>query len=233
MDYASYIPGASGIAGGLFGLFGGGSKDPSKAASPYFQQIPNAISPYYSPFINAGIGIQPHLQDQYADLLNQYGGQLSSNYSTLVNNPSDVYNKIAGQYQQSPGYKFQYDQAMNAANNAAASGGMAGSPQHQQQAATLAQNLASQDFNNYLSKALGLYGTGLEGEHQLFGTGLQGYQNIYNQGIGAANSMAEQIAQALAAQGSLAYAGQANKNQAQGSALGTLLGGIGSLFGIK
>lgn len=191
------------LGSGLAGLFGGGGEDPSKEANKYYSQIPGKLKPYFDPYINAG----------HSAL-----GQLQGQYGNLINDPNSIYNKLAGGYKESPGYQFQLGQGMNAVNNAAAAGGLLGSPQHQQHAATLTQGLANQDFNNYLSQVMGLYGQGLSGQQGLAGMGLQ-----------AGTSMADQIAQALAQQGALAYQGAANQNQSRGSMFGNLLGGAGLL----
>ncbi len=203
-DFGAY-GGLAGIGSGLAGLFGGGGKDPYDAAKGYYDKIPGTISPYFNPYIDAG-----------RSALSQTQGQ----FGNLINDPSGMYNKIAGGYHQSPGFQWQMGQGMNAAGNAAASGGMAGSPQHQQQAATMAEGLANQDFQNYMSQALGLYGTGLSG-----------MQNINQMGYNASDQLAGGLANNLQNQGNMAFAGQAAKNQSRGSSWGNIFGGIGSLLG--
>lgn len=68
----------------------------------------------------------------------------------------DAYNQISGQYQQSPGYQFKLQQALEAMNHAQASGGMLGSNQHQQESGMLANNIANQDFQDYFKNRMGL-----------------------------------------------------------------------------
>ncbi|HLX54778.1 MAG TPA: hypothetical protein VKR58_12590, partial [Aquella sp.] len=106
-------------------------------------------------------------------------------------------------------------QALQGGNQAAAAGGMAGSPQHEQQNMQLATNLGNQDYYNYLNPALGLYGAGLSGE-----------QNLFNTGYGASTDLATTLANLFGTQGSLSYAGGANQNQ---MGLGTLGLGAGVL----
>jgi hypothetical protein len=77
--------------------------------------------------------------------------------------PTALMQQIGGGYQASPGYQFQLGQAMKGIGQAAAAGGMAGSPMQQQQSGQVAQGLASQDYYNYLNRALGLYQTGAGG----------------------------------------------------------------------
>jgi hypothetical protein len=196
--------GLGGIGAGLGAMMMGGGKDPYGQASKYYDRIPDTLKPYFQPYINAGQGAM---------------GQLQGQYGNLVNDPSGFLKNLGQGYQQSPGYDWQMKQAQNAATNAAAAGGMAGSPQHQQQAAQLASNIANQDYYNYLQNALGVYGTGL-----------QGLQGINQMGFGASTGLGENLANSLMNQGNMAFSGQASRNQAQGSQWGDLLGGLGSLM---
>lgn len=197
------MSGLGSIGAGLGGLFMGGGEDPYKQASGYFDRIPDTLKPYFQPYINAGQGAM---------------GQLQGQYGNLINDPSAFLKNLGQGYQKSPGYDWQMKQAENAATNAAAAGGMAGSPQHQQQAAQLASNIANQDYYKYLQNALGVYGTGL-----------QGLQGLNQMGFGASTGLGENLANALMNQGNLAFSGQAAQNQQQGSMWGDLLGGIGAV----
>lgn len=134
-------------------------------------------------------------------------GDLNDEYGKLMH--GDVYDRLAGGYKQSPGYKYQLDQAMAAGNNAAAAGGKLGTLGHQQLSEETAQGIASQDFDKYMQGQLGLYGQGLGGS--------QDYAN-------ALSNMYGQQAQ-------YGYAGQAGKNQARGSNIGDIFGGIGGALG--
>ncbi len=245
--------GAGGVGSGLASLFMGGGGNPYDAASKYYNKIPGMISGYFNPYIQQGQQAGNQLQGQYGQLagnlpgLEQQYGKLSGmgqgvmdQYSHLMQDPNAVMNQIGGQYQSSPGYQWQLGQGMNAANNAAAAGGMAGSPQHQQQAAQMAEGLANQDYWNYMTHGLGLYGQGLQGATNLYGTGLQGQQGLYNSGLSGlqnqnalgfqgADQLAGGLASSLMNQGNLAYSGQAAQNQAQGQQWGNLFGGLGAL----
>lgn len=173
----------------IYDQFFGEKDNPEDAASKYLDQIPGTAKPYYDPFIKQGAQAGGVLKDQYGNLINDPGGKLS---------------KIGAGYTQSPGYQWNLNQALNAGTNAAAAGGMAGSPMHQQQAMETASGYASKDFNDYMKNALGLYGQGLEGE--------QGFQK---QGFGASTSLADLLANALQNKGTLAYEGQAAKNKGE------------------
>jgi hypothetical protein len=114
----------------------------------YYDEILKQLPQYFQPWIGAGQRQLPGLEQQF--------GQ-------LMNDPGAMYDKFAAGYKHSPGYDFQQREGQNAAMNAAAAGGMAGTPQHQQQAAQISEDIANQDFYNYISKVMGMYGMGLEG----------------------------------------------------------------------
>jgi len=162
-------------------------KNPADEASKYYDQIAGKTGQYFDPYNQAGQSQIPGLQEQYGKGMNDPGGLL---------------NEIGGSYKQSPGLNFAIQQALMGGNNAAAAGGMAGSPQHQQQNMGLATNLASQDYNDWLQQATGIYGNAMTGS-----------QGMANQGQQAGSNQANMIAQSLAQQGTNAYSGQQNKNQ--------------------
>jgi hypothetical protein len=146
-------------------LFSGG-KNPADAAMPYVNQIPGQSSQYMQPYFQAGTGALPNLQDQY---------------SKLLSNPGGMANKIGESYHQSPGFKFALEQALASGNNAAAAGGMTGTPQHEFQAQQNATGLANQDYNNYMQNAMGMYGAGLTGQQGMAGMGQQAGQSLMDQ----------------------------------------------------
>jgi hypothetical protein len=184
-------------------LFG---RNPADKASAYTGQIPGAVAPYLNPFFDAGKGALPSLQEQYKQLLADPGGFM---------------NKLAGSYKESPGLQNNIRQAMQAGGHAAAAGGMAGSPMHEQQNMDAATDISSKDYNQYMQNMLGLYGQGLSGQQGMAGMGMQ-----------AGQSMADMISQALNQQGAYAYQGQAGRNQNRSSIFNNLLGAFGGLGGL-
>lgn len=194
------------LSNSLFGR----NKNPAGEANKYLNQIPGTINPYYQPYINAGQGALNNVQGEYGK---------------LTNDPNAIYNKLASGYEPSKGYQFNLQQALNAGQNAAASGGMLGTPQNQQQSQQIASGLASQDFQNYLANNMGLYGMGLQGQ-----------QGLESQGWDASKSLAENLANVLGRQGQLAYEGQAAQNANRGANWSNLFGLAGQalpyLFGI-
>ena len=194
----------AGMGAGIGGLLGNMfMKNPASGAMNYLNQIPGAISPYYQPYINAGQGALGTLTDQY--------GQ-------LISNPGQMMNQMGAGFQQSPGYQYNVQQSTNAANQAAAAGGMLGSPQEQQQLAQTTSGLADQDYYNYLDHVTGLYGQGLSG-----------MSGINQMGYNASDQMAQTLASVLADQAGLSYSGQSDRNQQIGGSsagIGALLGGL-------
>jgi hypothetical protein len=180
--------------------------NPADSGMKYLDQIPGTISPYYQPYVNAG-------QNSLSTLMNQY--------NTLLTNPGQTMNMLGSGFQQSPGYQFQMNQGMNAANSAAAAGGMLGTGAHQVNSANIASNLANQDYYNYLNKTLGLYGQGLSGT-----------EGLNQMGYGASNELAQSLAGNLMNQAGMAYSGTQNQNQANADQYGRLMGLIGGIGGI-
>ena len=178
--------------------------NPADSGMNYLNQIPGTITPYYQPYIDAG---------------NQSLNTLMGQYNNLLSDPGAVMSMAGSGFQQSPGYQYQYDQGMNAANSAAASGGMLGTPYHQQQAASTAEGLANQDYYNFLNHSLGLYNQGLSG-----------MQGINQMGYGASNELAQSLAGNLQSQAGMAYAGQGNQNQANADFIHGIAGGVASFL---
>lgn len=77
--------------------------------------------------------------------------------------PTSKLKELGGGFTASPGYQYSLSQAMKGIGSAAAAGGMAGSPMQQQQAAGTAQGLASQDYGQYMQRAMGMFGQGAAG----------------------------------------------------------------------
>jgi hypothetical protein len=194
--------GLGGVGAGALGMMGG-HDNPSDSGMKYLDQAQNQVGQYYQPYMQAGQQALGGVQNQYNDLMNNPGGKL---------------NNIGQQFHQSPGFQFALQQALQGAGHAAAAGGMAGSPQHEQQNMQLATNLGNQDYYNWLGQAGGL-----------FNTGVQGLQGIAGMGQNASNNMADQMQSILANKAQMGYAGTANQNQAQGNDFGNILGGLGTL----
>jgi hypothetical protein len=173
---------------------------PEKSANKYLNQVSPMAKQYYNPYIQAGLSALPQLQ---------------SNYSQLTSNPSGMFSNLGQGYQQSPGYQWQLGQAQQGANQAAAAGGMSGSPQAQQYGAQVSSDIANQDFYNYISQALGLYQTGLGGLSGLNQMGFQGSSNLV-----------DLLSNLLGSQSELAY----QQKREDIADLSSVFGAIGSSF---
>lgn len=181
-------------------------KNPADSANQYISQIPGQTNQYFDPYFQAGKNSLGPLQDQYHQLLSDPGGLM---------------NKLGASYKESPGLQRNIQQAMQAGGHAAAAGGMAGSPQHEQENMQAATDISSKDYNQYMQNMLGMYGQGLSGQQGMAGMGQQ-----------AGQSMADMISQALAQQGANAYQGQAGRNQNRSSIFNNILGAFGGFGGL-
>lgn len=214
------------LGAGLLGYGMSQYQNPASAGMPYLNQAAQQLPQYFQPYMDAG---QKAL-GQYAQNSSQMTSQLpqlQQQYSNLMSNPTGVMNAIGSTFQSSPGYGWQVGQAQNAANHAAAAGGMLGSPAEQQSVAGTVGQMANQDYYNYLNHGMSMYGQGLNGAANMIGMGQQGLGDIAHMGYGASSQLGEDLSNILMSQGNLAYAGQANQNQSQQGSLG----GMGSMLG--
>ena len=116
--------------------------NPAKNAMPYLEKIPGTIKPYYDPYIQAGNRALPGLEEQF---------------NKLIADPNAIISRIGAGYKQSPGFDWRMKMGQQGVNNAQASGGMLGTPQHEQESAQMLEGIASQDFNDYMKNALGIF----------------------------------------------------------------------------
>jgi hypothetical protein len=204
LNQLSMGSGIAGLGGGLYNIFGK-QKSPYDAASKIYGQIPGATEKYLSPYMQAG-------QSALGDLMGQYG--------QLTGSTGDVYNKLAGGYQQSPGFQSALKQALGAAGNQAAAGGMTGTPMAQLQSADVAGTLSQKDFGDYMGRMTGLYNTGL-----------QGMGDIGKMGYGASTNYADMLGNIMAQQGGMAGMSQASQNQQRSGGISQLLEGLMGILG--
>ncbi len=194
--YASHN--AAGIGSAIGGALAGSGEAPSSAADQYLNKEAGDISGYMQPYETAG-----------ANAL----GNLGNIYGQMMKSPGGYLNKIGSQFHQSPGFEFAMHQALLGAGNAAAAGGMAGSPLQQQQASQIAEQQANQNYYQWMNQATGMLGKGLQGEQGLAGLGMQGSTNM-------SNILANQLQE----QASMAYHQQAAKNKSKGTDWGKYAG---------
>lgn len=189
--------------GAIPGLLGDALwNNPYGAGKRYMDQYEQGLPGMYNPYMQRGERAGAMEENQIGQLLGDPGGRL---------------NQIGEGYHKSPGYNYALHQALQGGSNAAAAGGMAGTPQHQQQAMQTATGMANQDYNNWLSKALGMYGQGM-----------QGANSLYSGGLNATEHMSGDLGSVLGAQASRAQSEADAKNKHNSS----WIHDIGSFFGL-
>lgn len=201
---SSFGPWGAAAGGGLGALTGFFGNDEEKDTNKFLDKIPDELKQYLMPYINAGQGALPHLND------------LSGEYENMYKDPNAIISRIGAGYRQSPGYQWKLNQGENAINNAAAEGGMVGTGQHQQEAGELAGHLADQDYNDYMTNALGLFTGGLSGR-----TGIE--QGIYNTGADKSGDLATSLANVLFARGGLNYQRSSQQNKMNSDMFSSIL----------
>lgn len=200
-------------------------KDPGKAANPYLDKTGQQTQESMQPYTDMS-SIGPQLQQQY--------GQMASN---PVQNLED----IRSQYKQTPGHKRALYDAMMAADNAAASGGMIGTPMHQEQMMETAAAINNPYERQWTQDVLDQQRFGLQGQQGLFDTsmGANRYANDINSSLGMSranlaindrefkNKNKQQIMQWLMSGG-----GGSSLGGSAGGALGGFFGGpLGGIAG--
>lgn len=189
----------------LSNLFGG--RNPADAAQKYINQMPGTAKQYFDPYIAQG---QQAYQDMYGPL------------ADMTKDPSKFLESLLGNYEPSKSYQLKKDEALRAAGNTAAAGGMRGSMQDIEKESRLTDALLGDDMQQWLNNVLGIQKTGLAGE-----------QGFYNTGFDASQKLEGDLMNTLGQQGNLAYQQQAEKNKRFSDLLSSILGGAGSLAGIN
>lgn len=179
--------------------------DPQKEANQYLDQIPGIGRQYYDPFIQRG---------------GRAGDILEQQYGSLISDPGALLDKIMGGYETSKGYQRQKDILGREIGSSAAAGGIAGTPLHQEQQGEMVEGLLSQDMQNYLKNALGLYQTGLSGE-----------SGLYDKGFTASGSMADLMGNLMGTKAGMAYQSAQDKNARRNALISSLMGLGGQLGG--
>lgn len=187
-------------------IFGGGDNPYDEALDLYsYEDMENMLNEYYGPWREAGLRALPTMEEQMMMLL----------YS-----PEAINQMMGSTYEQSPGYDYQMQESMNAANSAAAAGGMLGTPSHQNTAMTQSQNIANQDYWQYVNHLTDLYTKGL-------GIGT----DINQMGYNASSAMAQDLSRFMAAQTGLTAQAGAYDAQSMNQMWSALGAGLGFAFG--
>ena len=198
--------------GWLDNFFSGNQEQAYRDAGQYYNQVPGYWNSAVNPMVNAMNGALPG----YMKTLGQ-----------LTTDPSSFQNNIMQNYYKSPMYNDQLNAATTAANQAGAASGTIGTPSQQEAVAQAAQNIASQNENNYVNQVMGGLSQGLSGTQGVIGMGNQDElaraqaltQNASDQ---AANTWGQDTAQGTGWMNMLATAGKAATGYATGGASGIL-----------
>lgn len=194
----------------------GKPNDPFGAAAPYMNQAIGTQNPYVA-------------QGQQAnDFLNPL-------YASMGGDPTGYLDKLMQNYEPSKGYQLKRDEALRAAGNSAAAGGMRGTQQDLVNSTQIADRLLGDDMQQWLNNVYGIQGMGLGGQ-----------QRIADRGFDASTNLANLYGQ----QGQLAFKGEDWKNRQKqdltnqflhllstgggalaGGFMGSAAGGVGALPG--
>lgn len=197
--FGPYGAAIGGGLGALTGIMGGNSnRNEERQTNALLDRIPAELKQLLMPYISAGEGAL---------------GKVGTEYNRMITNPNDIISQIGSGYKESPGFQWRRDQGLNAITNAQAAGGMTGTGQHQQLAGELAENLASEDFGNYMNRTLGVYGAGV-----------QGAQGLASGGQMASTDLASSLGDLLYQRAKLNYERQASKNKGSSGLFSDVLG---------
>lgn len=190
-----------GIGNVLGGIFGGDS-DPSGAAMKYLEQIKPMLKEYLDPYIKHG--------EEAYDVFSPIAKQMTAD-------PAKYLSGLTSQYEQSPEFDMQLQDALRAASNTAAAGGMTGTMQDIQNQGNIGARVRRDDMQRWLQNVLGVQQRGMGAE-----------QNLYGTGFGASSTLADTLANVLGQQAQYQFQGEREKAQ-QGQ---DLLGGLGGIAGM-
>lgn len=188
----------------LSDLFSGG-KNPADAAMPYLNQIPGVEKQYYEPYIGYG-----------KEAYNTFSPQLKEE----ATHPVDVLEGLLKRYEPSKAYQLARDEALRAAGNTAAAGGIRGSLSDIKNEARLSDALLGEDMQRWLQNVRGIQSEGLGGLQLPFETGFK-----------ASSGLASDLGNVLGTQAQLAFQGQANQNLSRSDLLSGLVKALGTLGG--
>lgn len=189
------------------GLFGGGNRysNPADDAMPYLDAIPGTVTPEYDPYIKLGQGAARMSAPVYAQ---------------RVNDPAAAQNNLMSGYKTSDSYNYNQKLLTDQQAGTAAAGGFTGTPYDVTQQANTTAGLLSNDEQEYYDNNLQLQNSGLNAGMHYFDTGYQ-----------ASDTLANLLANNLAAQSGLAYQGAAYQNDMKAQQRNNLWSTTGTLGG--
>lgn len=216
MAFAPFLAPIAGaaIGQGISSLFGGGGAE--KAAQQEQAEL-EAAQRQIQGATQQGLGLLSPFQGAGQFAISPLEGMLGQD-------PTDIVNKILGQFQESPGQQFQKQQAQQALQNQMASAGLGGSGEAIQRSGQLAQQLASQGQQGFLQNVLGQRQQQMGGLESMFSGGL----SAAGQGASLLGQEGRSLADLTGQIGQTQAAGTLGRGQEQAG----LFGGLGSLAGL-
>ena len=184
---------------------GGSRANPQQEANKYLSQIEAREKEYLDPYRQQGQAAYDQLRPQY---------------DSMTSDPVAFLENMMKGYEPSRAYQMQRDEALKAAGNTAAAGGMRGTTGDVQDSERIASMLQGQDMQQWLQNVLGLKQAGMQGQ-----------QGFYQAGLGANSQMAGDIGNILGSQGQLAFQNASQQNANRNNIFSSLLGLGGSLGG--
>ncbi len=189
-------------------LFKGG-KNPANAGMGYLDQIPGMGHQNYDPYIDRG---------------NNASNSLNEQFMKMMSDPQGFLAQMQSGYKTSDAYKNKSEELQKGMGAAAAAGGLAGTPYHQQQYGEEADKLLSGDMQQYLDNVMGINKTGLSGE-----------QDFANKGFDATKALTDLLGGTLGSKSTLGFEGVKSQNQNQNAFINALMQalsqGAGGAFG--
>lgn len=184
----SSIPGVRNFMSDVTDRFSGqGKYDPSSKAEEYLKNIPDIAHQTYDPYIERG----NKAYESFSPILEQ-----------MTQDPTEFLNKMMGKYEQSAGYQQQLKDALRAASNTAAAGGMRGDLADVSNQAGIAGRISAEDQQNWLRNVMGLQSQGLAGQ-----------QGLYDRGYSASTGLGGDLMNLEGTRAGMQYQGQAQRNQ--------------------
>ena len=185
--------------------FFSGGKNPADSAMPYLNQIPGMEHKAYDPYIQRG---------------NEASNTINPEFNQMGTDPAAFLEKLMKGYAPSRGYQLQRDEALKAAGNSAAAGGMRGSSNDISNEARISDMLQGKDMQDWIQNVLGIQTHGAEG-----------LSHTADTGFNATGALTGDLSNVLGTQAGLAFQGQANQNQGRNDLLSGLVKALGAVGG--
>lgn len=202
----------------IMGLFGQGSADQGYAKSM------GNISQWLQGIMGQGMGnLSPYMAggQQGMGMEGNFLGRLQTQAANF--NPQTFLNQAQSGYTQTPYAKYMTGVALGGANNASAISGMLGSPQNAMNNSSIANNIASGDFQNYIQNLMGEQGIGLNMD-QMLSSGNLGMAGIGANAATSGNNFLSNMANINSNAMQNQAAAQSASTQSNDSLIGNILG---------